>query len=253
MLEVKHLKKHFRGLVAVDDISFGVLEKEILALIGPNGAGKTTVFNLITGVVKPTGGTVMFKGNNITGLPSHQIARHGICRTFQTIRLFDDLTVLENVLIGAQMGRESGFFPTMVSNKTFRDNEDNSVQYAKTVLESFGLIDVKNSIASSLPYGTQRVVEMARALAARPNLLLLDEPVAGMNREETVNLSRTIEHIRNEFNVTILLVEHDMKFVMGLSERIIVMSHGRIIAEGCPRAVRNNPSVIEAYLGTGIA
>lgn len=250
MLTVENLSKNFKGLKAVDNLSISLGEEEIVGIIGPNGAGKTTIFNLLTGLLNPEPKSkITFLNENITFMPSYKIARKGISRTFQKIKLFSNLTVLENVLIGAQKNNESEFLSTMFSGSNFRKNEQRIREYAIHILELFHISDLQNQIARDLPYGTQRIVEIARAIASKPKLILLDEPVAGMNAEESLFLSENIKDIRKKFKVTILLVEHDMSFVMNLCERIIVMNYGVKIAEGEPEKIRNNQGVIEAYLG----
>lgn len=250
LLTVENLSKNFKGLKAVNNLSISLDEEEIVGIIGPNGAGKTTIFNLITGLLKPERKSkITFLNENITLIPSYKIARKGISRTFQKIKLFSDLSVLENVIIGAQKNNESGFLSTMFCGSKFRKNEQRIREYAVHILELFHISDLQNQIAGDLPYGRQRMVEIARAMASKPKLLLLDEPVSGMNSEESISLSESIKDIKRKFKVSILLVEHNMSFVMGLCERIIVVNYGVKIAENKPEKIRNDQAVIEAYLG----
>ena len=250
VLTVENLSKNFKGLKAVNNLSISLGEEEIVGIIGPNGAGKTTIFNLITGLLtSEPKSKITFLDEDITLTPSYKIARKGISRTFQKIQLFSHLSVLENVVIGAQKNNESGFLSTMFNGPKFRENEQRIKEYAISILELFHISDLYNQIAGDLPYGTQRMVEIARAMASKPKLILLDEPVAGMNSEESISLSENIKDMKKRFKVTILLVEHDMSFVMGLCERIIVVNYGVKIAEGEPEKIRNHQGVIEAYLG----
>lgn len=249
LLEIRKLNKSFGGLSAVLDFDFYLKPKELVGLIGPNGAGKTTVFNLITGVYKPDSGSIIFNGREIAGLAPYNICARGIARTFQNIRLFNDLTVLDNVKIAAHKNVPYGFLSTIFRTPGFFSGEKQIEQDALRFLEIFKLENKKHELAKNLPYGEQRRLEIARAMATQPTLLILDEPAAGMNPQETRELMMLIEQIREEFNLTILLIEHDMSLVMGVCERIYVLDYGQIIAEGLPEEIRNNKEVIEAYLG----
>ncbi|HWQ75353.1 MAG TPA: ABC transporter ATP-binding protein [Syntrophomonas sp.] len=249
LMEIQNLHKSFGGLSAVLDFNFRIEKSELVGLIGPNGAGKTTVFNLITGVYKPDQGSIIFNEASIAGLPPYSICARGIARTFQNIRLFNDLTVLDNVKIAAHKDVPYGLLSSILRTPKFFKGEDMIEEQAMQYLEIFNLADKKEELARNLPYGEQRRLEIARALATKPTLLILDEPAAGMNPNETKNLMELIEWIRKDFDLTILLIEHDMSLVMGVCERIYVLDYGRIIAEGVPVEIRNNKKVIEAYLG----
>ncbi|MDO7785756.1 ABC transporter ATP-binding protein [Desulforamulus aquiferis] len=249
MLEAKELTKQYKGLRAVADYSVRIKQGEIRGLIGPNGAGKTTTFNLLTSLVKSTSGTIYFEGKDITGIRPDQIAEMGICRTFQNIRLFKNLTVLENVLIATQINKNYNFLSVLLSLPSFLKEEKRLINYSLEILETMGLLYAKDIKARNLPYGQQRKLEIARALAVKPKLLLLDEPAAGMNPKESLELMELIRLLRGKFKLTILLIEHDMKFVMNLCEQIQVLSYGMLIAEGTAEEIRNNPEVISAYLG----
>jgi branched-chain amino acid transport system ATP-binding protein len=251
-MEINNLDKSFGGLSALLDFNFQIAENELVGLIGPNGAGKTTVFNLITGVYKPDRGSIMFRGENLAGLPPYTICAKGIARTFQNIRLFNDLTVLDNVKISAHKNVPYGLISAIFRTPGFFRGEEEIEKEALRYLELFHLKDKKDELAKNLPYGEQRRLEIVRALATRPLLLILDEPAAGMNPQETQELMGLIRHIRDEFNLTILLIEHDMSLVMGVCERLYVLDYGQIIAEGTPAEIRSNRRVIEAYLGEDV-
>jgi len=248
-LKISNLSKSFGGLSAVLDFNFYLENEELVGLIGPNGAGKTTVFNLITGVYKPDTGQIYLNESDITGLPPYKVCKRGIARTFQNIRLFNDLTVLDNVRIALHKDITYGLGAAVFRLPGFYRGEDRVRQEALKYLEIFNLSGRKDEIASNLPYGEQRRLEIARALATRPGLLILDEPAAGMNPNETRELMDVIRWIRREFNLSILLIEHDMSLVMGVCERIYVLDYGQIIAHGLPEEIKNNRRVIEAYLG----
>lgn len=252
ILELKGLTKTFGGLTAVGNVDFKVEKDSITGLIGPNGAGKTTIFNLITGVYKVSGGNIIFESKDIANLEPYMIADAGITRTFQNIRLFKKLTVYENVLTACHFNADYTLLDSVLRLPKFRKQEKALNDQAAELLEIMGLDSRKDLVANNLPYGLQRRLEIARALALRPKLLLLDEPAAGMNPEETEQLMNLIAEIRTRFNLTILIIEHHMDLIMGVCENIMVLNFGCKLAEGTPREVQNNKSVIEAYLGVEV-
>ena len=249
LLEVKNAGIQFGGLKAVQNLNMVLNEGELVGLIGPNGAGKTTSFNLLTGVYAPTTGDIMFNGERINGLPPFKVTRKGISRTFQNIRLFNELTVLENVKVAYHSLAKHTMLSSILRLPSHFKGEHEMEEKSIEFLKIFKLDRFKDELAKNLPYGQQRRLEVARALAAGPKLLLLDEPAAGMNPKETKELMDLIGFIREKFDLTILLIEHDMNLVMGVCERIYVLDHGQLLAEGTPQEIRNHPKVIEAYLG----
>lgn len=259
ILDVKQLTMNFGGLRALDEVDLDVQKGEIVALIGPNGAGKTTFFNCITGIYDPTAGDVLIsppkkngKAQRINGLKPNQVTEKGLARTFQNIRLFPNMTVLENVMIGCHCRMKAGIFGAVLRGVSTRREEKAVVQKSYSILEKIGLEKYVNDFAKNLPYGAQRRLEIARAMATEPFMLLLDEPAAGMNPHETQELDDLIINIRKNEGISILLIEHDMKLVMSLSDRIFVMDYGKKIAQGTPAEIRKNPAVIKAYLGEEI-
>ncbi len=250
LLETIGLRKEFGGLVAVDDVDFTVPLASIVSLIGPNGAGKTTFFNMLTGVYKPTAGRVIFDGAEMTGKPPHAFTQRGIGRTFQNIRLFQNMTALENVLVGMHVRLRGTLFEAIVRTPRVRKEEAEARVRARELLEYSGLVRKDGVIGRNLSYGDQRRLEVARALATQPKLLLLDEPTAGMNPQETADFTSFVARLRDEQKLAVLLIEHDMRVVMGVSDRVTVLDYGEKIAEGTPQEIQKNDRVIEAYLGT---
>ncbi|RHM55130.1 ABC transporter ATP-binding protein [Mitsuokella sp. AF33-22] len=249
ILLAENVSEVFGGLKAVSDFNLRLNRGELVGLIGPNGAGKTTVFNMLTGVYQPTSGNISFEGRSIVGLKPYQVTQRGIARTFQNIRLFSELTVLENVKIAFHYHVKYGLIESVLRIGRYFREEEAIEEESRKLLKIFHLEDKADEVAKNLPYGAQRRLEIARALAAKPKLLLLDEPAAGMNPQETKELMDMIRWIRHEFGLTILLIEHDMSLVMGICERIYVLEYGEVIAQGTPDEIKQNPEVIRAYLG----
>lgn len=249
LLKVSGLTMRFGGLLAVDSVAFEVKSDEVFAIIGPNGAGKTTVFNCVGGFYAPTAGDIIMDGKSITGLPSHKVARHGLVRTFQNVRLFKQLTVLENLLVAQHTQVEARLLPGLLKLKGYRQSEADALARAAQWLDFMGLREFANREAGNLAYGHQRRLEIARCMITKPRLLMLDEPAAGLNPQEKRDLQSLIDQLRREFGVAVLLIEHDMSLIMGISDRILVMEHGKPITTGTPEQVRNDERVIKAYLG----
>ena len=249
LLEVKDLCMRFGGLLAVDHVGFDVRPQEVFAIIGPNGAGKTTVFNCISGFYRPTTGAIRLQGRDIAGQGSHSVALHGLVRTFQNVRLFKHMTALENLLVAQHRHLSTNLLTGLFKTRGYRESEERALQNALFWLDYMGLREFANREAGNLAYGHQRRLEIARCMVTQPRVLMLDEPAAGLNPQEKKDLQSLIEKLRQEYGVAVLLIEHDMSLVMGVSERILVMEHGRPIALGTPDAIRNDERVIKAYLG----
>ncbi|MBP9956500.1 high-affinity branched-chain amino acid ABC transporter ATP-binding protein LivG [Geopseudomonas guangdongensis] len=249
LLEVRDLSMRFGGLLAVDGVSLDVPERQVVSMIGPNGAGKTTVFNCLTGFYRPSGGSIRLRGTPIHGLPGHRIARLGVVRTFQNVRLFREMTAVENLLVAQHRHLDTGFLAGLLKTPAFRRSERQALDCAAEWLERVDLLDVANRPAGTLAYGQQRRLEIARCMVTRPQLLMLDEPAAGLNPRETEDLKALIGRLRDEQGVTVLLIEHDMKLVMSISDHIYVINQGQPLADGSPEQIRGHPEVIKAYLG----
>ncbi|MCQ2029420.1 ABC transporter ATP-binding protein [Stutzerimonas zhaodongensis] len=249
ILEVSGLTMRFGGLLAVNGVGLTVHDKQVVSMIGPNGAGKTTVFNCLTGFYQPTSGEILLDGEAIHGLPGHKIARKGVVRTFQNVRLFKDMTAVENLLVAQHRHLNTNFLSGLLKTKAFRKSEHEAMDFAAHWLEQVNLTDIANRPAGTLAYGQQRRLEIARCMMTRPRILMLDEPAAGLNPKETEDLKALIGMLRDQHNVTVLLIEHDMKLVMSISDHIVVINQGCPLADGTPEQIRDNPDVIKAYLG----
>jgi len=249
ILEVRGLTMRFGGLLAVNEVALRVDEKQVVSMIGPNGAGKTTVFNCLTGFYQPTAGEILLDGEAIQALPGHKIARKGVVRTFQNVRLFKDMTAVENLLVAQHRHLNTSFIAGLLKTPAFRKSEREAMDFAAHWLEQVDLVEVANRPAGTLAYGQQRRLEIARCMMTRPRILMLDEPAAGLNPRETEDLKALIAMLRDEHDVTVLLIEHDMKLVMSISDHIYVINQGTPLADGSPEQIRNNPDVIKAYLG----
>ncbi len=249
LLQASGLSMRFGGLLAVNGVGLTVKEKQVVSMIGPNGAGKTTVFNCLTGFYKPTAGTILLDGEPIQGLAGHEIARKGVVRTFQNVRLFKEMTAVENLLVAQHRHLNTNFLSGLFKTPAYRKSEREAMEYAEFWLEAVDLKAFANRPAGTLAYGQQRRLEIARCMMTRPRILMLDEPAAGLNPKETEDLKALIGVLRNEHNVTVLLIEHDMKLVMSISDHIVVINQGTPLADGTPEQIRDNPEVIKAYLG----
>ena len=249
LLSVKNLSMRFGGLLAVDGVNLEVQPGQVVSMIGPNGAGKTTVFNCLTGFYKPSGGEILLRGEPVQGLPGHKIAQKGVVRTFQNVRLFKEMTAIENLLVAQHRHLNTNLLAGLFKTPGFRRSERQSMELAAQWLDRVNLTEVANRPANTLAYGQQRRLEIARCMMTQPQLLMLDEPAAGLNPRETDELEHLIAELRTHYHITVLLIEHDMKLVMSISDHIYVINQGRPLADGTPEQVRNNPDVIKAYLG----